>query len=547
MAIPEKFKAFIRKKKSITVIVVLGVVIACFLTIRGWSQGGLMKNLAIYQTVKAERGSLTASVHATGNLRSSQSGVVRCQTSGVIDAVSVKVNQFVEKGSVLANLDENSLPPQIILAEVNLVGAKRALEDLQQSSTAAAKAYQAVVDAEQALEDANDNAEEIAKAQANLAAAEKEVRDAETNLTILTTKPSQFVIDQARANMLLAKKRRDDFLENIEHVRSKLNRNPKAYKPWESKTMYKKILNNLERSYPQVQLAYEKSKTRYENLLKPADQTDIAVAQAALQTAQSRLADAKRAYQRVVSGPDKAEIALLEAKLADARREYARVKNGAPQEDIAAAQARIAAAQSTLEMAKITSPFDGTITEIFIHPNDRVEPGTPAFRIDDLSGLQVDMQISEMDINKIQPGQDALLTFDAVFAKEYHGRVTDVAMVGDRQGRTVTYKVTVELIDPDEDVKPGMTANVEIFTKTLDDVLLIPNRAVRISGKDTIVYLLRPDGNLVKTVVKLGASSNTASELLEGDIREGDLIVLNPPATMIFKPRPMSGRPPIHP
>jgi HlyD family secretion protein len=92
----------------------------------------------------------------------------------------------------------------------------------------------------------------------------------------------------------------------------------------------------------------------------------------------------------------------------------------------------------------------------------------------------------------------------------------------------VNFKVTVELTDADSLVKPGMTAAVNITVKELVDVLLVPNRAVRLSDGKRVVYLLL-GGQPVKTEIRLGSSSDTMSVLSGGDVNQGDVIILNPP------------------
>ena len=73
-----------------------------------------------------------------------------------------------------------------------------------------------------------------------------------------------------------------------------------------------------------------------------------------------------------------------------------------------------------------------------------------------------------------------------------------------------------------------MTAAVNIVVDQLTDVLLVENRAVRLSGGQRIVYVLR-DGALVKVAITIGAISDTTSEVIGGDLQEGDQVVLNPP------------------
>jgi len=224
-----------------------------------------------------------------------------------------------------------------------------------------------------------------------------------------------------------------------------------------------------------------------------------------------------------------ADLAVAQAQMADAQREIDRLQNGPSADDIAAAQARIAAAQSTLNQSKIVAPFDGVITQANPMPGDMVSPSTVAFRMDALSRLVIDLEISEVDINSVAIGQPVSITFDAVQGKTYNGKVSQINQAGDDKSGAVNFTVTVELTDADALVKPGMTAAVTISVKKLEDALLVPNRAVRVINSKRMVYLLQ-NGQPVAVEVRLGATSDTNSEVVGGDLKEGDLIILNPPS-----------------
>jgi HlyD family secretion protein len=234
------------------------------------------------------------------------------------------------------------------------------------------------------------------------------------------------------------------------------------------------------------------------------------------------------------------QVALTGAQLEDAQRAYDRVKDGPNPEDIAAAQARVNAAQATLNLARIITPFDGTITDARPLTGDQVTTGTMGFRVDDLSSLLVDVEISEVDVNSVAVGQPVSLTFDAILGKEYHGEVTQVSQAGVIAQGVVNFTVTVKIIDADEFVKPGMTAAVTITIQELKDQVLIPNRAVRLIDGKRVVYILR-NGLPEKVEVRLGSSSDTHSVLLGGEVNVGDEIILNPPAE--FQGGPGGGGP----
>jgi HlyD family secretion protein len=180
-------------------------------------------------------------------------------------------------------------------------------------------------------------------------------------------------------------------------------------------------------------------------------------------------------------------------------------------------------------MARVVSPFAGTVTESHTLPGDQVSAGATAFRVDNLSSLLVDVQVSEVDINSISIGQPVTLTFDAILGKQYHGEIVEVSQAGTVEEGVVNFTVTVELTDADSLVKPGMTAGVNIVVEEMQDVLLVPNRAVRLVDGERVIYLLEGE-QPVKKEIRLGSSSDTMSVVAGGDVQEGDLIILNPPA-----------------
>jgi HlyD family secretion protein len=239
-------------------------------------------------------------------------------------------------------------------------------------------------------------------------------------------------------------------------------------------------------------------------------------------------------------------LALAAAKLKDAERAYEHLKDGPNADDIAAAEARVAAARATLDQARVLAPFAGVITDASVLPGDRVSAGTPAFRLDDLSHLLIDLEVSEVDINSVAVGQVVTVNFDAVQGKDYRGEVVSVAGAGSSSAGSVNFKVTVELIDADELVRPGMTAAVLIQVRSVEDALLVPNRSVRVVDAKRVVYVLNDDGALTPVEVRLGATSDSYSEVIGGGLREGDRVVLNPPAASNFEPGggPMRGNNP---
>ena len=227
-----------------------------------------------------------------------------------------------------------------------------------------------------------------------------------------------------------------------------------------------------------------------------------------------------------------AALEVANQQLVEAQTEYDRLQAGPTADEIAAAEARISAADATLQQAWIEAPFAGTVTLAQPLIGDQVSAGLAAFRIDDLSRLLVDVQISEVDINRVAVGQVALLSFDAILASEYTGEVVEVSPVGTSDQGLVNFKVTIALTEFDNKIKPGMTAAVNIRVEELEDVLLVPNRAVRAVDGQRVVYILSNSGSIEMVEIELGATSDVYSEVIGGDLTEGDTVILNPPTSL---------------
>jgi HlyD family secretion protein len=457
----------------VIVVAVLGV--GGFFAFQAY-QNGQAASQASYQTSTITRGDLTAIVGATGTVRANQSAMLGWQTTGQIAKINVKVGDKVTTNQVLASLDVSSLPQTIILAQADLVTAKRSLDNLKNSTV-------------------NQGAAQLALAQAQQA-----VTDAQHDRDLLNyDRAGNGNADAAWAAYYIAV---DNYNKALDRFNSVANRDPS---------------DPLRANY-----------------------------QAALVSAQQAMQQKQNIVNWYTSGPSAndiaqsdAKLALAKDKLADAQREWDRLKNGPDPQDIAAAEARVAAIQATLAMPNIDAPFNGVITDIRSMIGDQVGPTTLTFRLDDLARLLVDVQITEVDINRVKVGQPVTLSFDAISGKEYHGKIFSVAKVGVSTNGTVNFTVTIELTDTDDAVRPGMTSAVNIVVDQLSDVLLVENRAVRLSKGQRIVYLLR-GGNLTSTPITLGAISDTSSEILSGDVQDGDVLVLNPPVTFTA---PSGGQP----
>lgn len=465
-----------RKRLYIT-IGALAIVLVVAWLVRNAGQAAASVNAGL-QTAVAERGSLVATVGATGTVRAIQSATLAWGTSGIVDQIHIAVGDRVTQDQILAVLGKTSVPQNIIMAQADLQAAQDALEDFESSFGELG----------------------MAQAQKTLADARDAFERARRHFSSVSSPSTQVNIDSAQANLVLAEDR--------------LNRARDNYAPYAGRPEDDLARANSLLQLTQAQQSYDAALRQYNSFTGGSGGTTVSKAEADLALAQAQLAQAQKDYDAVLAGPTAQQRA--------------------------AAEARLAAAQATLKMAHIEAPFAGTVTDVFPNPGDLVSAGTRAVQIDNLDKLQVVVEVSEVDINRVQVGQPVFATLDAVPDAEYHGTVIAVALTGSTTQGAVNFRVTVELEDADEFVRPGMTAAVNIVVTEIEDVLVVPNRAVRVNNAQRVVYVLR-NGRMEMVPITLGASSQTYSEVLAGGLREGDTIVLNPPSSLLLGGPPNGG------
>ncbi len=421
-----------------------------------------------YQTATVARGNLVASVGATGSVRGLQSAALAWETSGIVEEIHFDVGEVVREGDIIANLLLSSMPANVILSQADLQSAQDAFEDFENS-----------------FGDLG-----ISQAQKTLADAQDVYERAQRYLSSISNPGRPVDIDQAQANLVLAQDR--------------LDRAQEAYEPYASRPESDLGRANMLLQVTQAQQQYDAALRQYNALASGSGSTPIAKAEADLALAQAQLEIAQKNYDDILAGPT--------------AQQYA------------AAQARLAAAQAGVDMGYIIAPFNGTLTDLYPNEGDLVTIGSSAAQVDNLNTVQVVVEVSEVDVNRVQVGQPASVILDAVQDITYEGEVVAVAMAGNTTQGGVNFRVVVELDEPDANVRPGMTAAVTIVVTQMEDVLLIPNRAVRVQNGRRVVYVMR-GLSLEAVEVTLGASSETFSEVVAGELKEGDTIVLNPPVS----------------
>ena len=192
--------------------------------------------------------------------------------------------------------------------------------------------------------------------------------------------------------------------------------------------------------------------------------------------------------------------------------------------------------QDTMNNYTITAPISGTIIEKDAKVGDAVKAGDTLCIVYDLSYLEMNINVDELQISSISVGQQVQITADAVPDKTYVGTVTRVSMKGTANGGTTTYPVSIRIDDTDG-LRPGMNANAEIVVAEAKNALVVPNAAVMRgsyvlvtkdspSAANADTTMEAPEG-FVYVPVKTGVSDDDYTQIVSG-IQEGDTIGYDP-------------------
>jgi len=191
------------------------------------------------------------------------------------------------------------------------------------------------------------------------------------------------------------------------------------------------------------------------------------------------------------------------------------------------ARANLESAKLNLEKAVITAPFDGVVADITITEGKEVSTATlvtPAISLVDTSEIEMSGFIDEIDIAMVQPGQEANILLDALPDEEVKGEVAFISLVGTTQVGVVSYDTTITLENPVAELRDGMTATAEVIIERRDDVLFIPNKAIRGTWENPKVLVL-VDEQVEEREITLGLTDGINTEVLSG-LEEGEKVEL---------------------
>jgi HlyD family secretion protein len=299
-------------------------------------------------------------------------------------------------------------------------------------------------------------------------------------------------------------------------------------------------------------------------------------AKANLARAQAQEKDANLTYTRTKNLFDQSLAAAADLQAAETAVSVAKAQTEVAQASLEQAVASLNQAQVNLSYADIYSPIDGTVISRNVDVGQTVASSLQApvlFTIaEDLSKMQVHTSVAEGDVGRLQPGMDATFTVDAFPGQRFKGKVGQIRNAAQTVQNVVTYDAVIDVDNSDLRLRPGMTATVTIVWEERDDVVAVPNAALRFKPSPDVeaamgaaasgsasasgsapkaraprpprpagsaghpstdatdaprpIWLLR-DGRPEQVTVKTGLTDGTVSEVVHGDVKVGDEVIVD--------------------
>ena len=263
-----------------------------------------------------------------------------------------------------------------------------------------------------------------------------------------------------------------------------------------------------------------------------------AVAEAALDQAKAELNEAALAYERKKKLITEAMISQADLEMADGRLHRAEASVGSAEAGIKAAEAAVRSAEVDLENTIIRAPFNGTVLTKNADVGEVVAPfGSAAtakaavVTMADMDSIQIEADVSESNLEKIQTGQRCEITLDAYPDTMYDGVVEAIVPTVDRAKATVLTKIRI--VNRDDRVLPEMSARVAFLSEPSGrsdqkPLITIPPGSVITRGERRIVFIVRGE-RAEEQPVEAGGPIGNRIEIISG-LRPGERIVTNPPA-----------------
>jgi len=419
------------------------------------------------QTARVRTGNLTVSTSGSGSVTSSQQAELGFRTGGMVSSVNVSIGQLVNKGDVLANLENDTQQLAFTQAQASLdsVFSPAGIASYQIDLANAQTAYDEAQARSVALQSSDANGDELAILKAAVLEAERNVSIAQANYDLYL-----YVADDNfyKASALAA----------LAESRLKLTA---------------------------AELALAVSEARPEAM-------ETMTVQADLEIAKMKLAEAQTALDIVQSNDPSLLTKTLTATegtaLSKLKLEYLAYEN----------------TLSALKNTELLAPFDGIVTALDLVPGQSV--GTnPLITLSSIEGMQVKFYMDESDLPLLSVGSPVIYTFDAYPDAIVEGAVVSIEpALQNIEGSPVL--VAWGSIPEQQIIKLllGMTVDVELIAGEAENALIIPIQALReLDPNSYAVFVVQPDGSLKFTPVTIGLKDFANAVVLSG-LKAGDIV-----------------------
>ena len=345
---------------------------------------------------------LDESVIAQGNLVPADYIMLSFGVAGQVSEVLVEEGDWVEEDQVLARIgDTETLEAQVMAANL------------------------AVLQAQQTLDNLTENADLItAQAQIDLVTTQQALVTAEQAWDLVDTDDFREKLDDARIEMEDAEADLEDAQADLEEYTDLDEDNPSR--------------KAAEDDVEEAQQTYDEARWPYEDLQNRFD-----LAEAQLTAAQEALAEAESRAEATADGPDPDDLALANAQLDQAKSQQV-------------------AAEKALTEAELKAPMAGKLVQLDLTVGEKTSPGIiVAILIDDSQWYVETNDLTEDEVVKINEGQEVQITFDALPGQIYQGEVESIGEVFQERYGDITYVVRIRLLEGADNLRWGMTAEVE--------------------------------------------------------------------------------------
>ncbi len=200
------------------------------------------------------------------------------------------------------------------------------------------------------------------------------------------------------------------------------------------------------------------------------------------------------------------------------------------------AQANYATASANMGYTKIVSPVNGTVISKEVEVGQTVAASfqTPTlFTVaEDLTKMQIETSVSEADIGKVKEGQDVEYTLDGYQDSIFKGKVTQVRLSPTTESNVVTYTVIIDVENEEGKLLPGMTANVSIITDKRENILTVPNSALKFTAAQNNKKYeekgiwLQKKGKPYRVNIETGLSNDFYTQIISDEVKSGDTVYI---------------------